>query len=92
MAQELAGLQERLEAREASLAQLKTSSGSVSALKASYDRVVGELAAERDSLQKERLQLMQVCLVELVCCQVVKGQLAAAAAATAATAAAVLLN
>ena len=60
VAQELAGLQERLEAREASLQQLQTTSGGVLALKANYDRVVGELAAERDTLQRERLQLMQV--------------------------------
>ena len=60
VAQELAGLQERLEARQASLQQLQSSSGGVLALKANYDRVVGELAAERDGLQRERLQLMQV--------------------------------
>ena len=59
MARELEGLQQRLEAKEASLAQLQSSSA-VLALKANYDRVVAELAAERDSLQKERLHLTQV--------------------------------
>ena len=59
MARELDGLQQRLEAKEASLAQLQSSSA-VLALKANYDRVVSELATERDSLQKERMHLTQV--------------------------------
>ena len=58
VARELQGLQERLEAKEASLAQLQTSSA-VLALKANYDRVIADLASERDGLQKERLQLTQ---------------------------------
>ena len=59
VARELDGLQQRLEAKEASLAQLQSSSA-VLALKANYDRVVSELATERDSLQKERMHLTQV--------------------------------
>lgn len=56
---ELEGLQRALEAREAQMAAIQSSS-SVLAIKASYERLVSELAVERDELQRERQQLLQV--------------------------------
>ena len=57
---ELEGLQKELEAREAQVAAIQSSTSSVLALKASYDRALADLAVERDQLQKERTQLLQV--------------------------------
>ena len=58
---ELEELQRALEAREAQMEAIQSSS-SVLALKKSYDRMVADLAVERDELQKERTQLLQVAL------------------------------
>ena len=62
---ELEDLQAALEAREAQMAAIQSSSSAL-ALKQSYDRVVAELAQERDELQKERTQLLQVLWL---CCR-----------------------
>ena len=55
----LEDLQRSLETKEAKLSELKTTS-SVLNMKANYDRVIAELAAEKDELAKEMADVNQV--------------------------------
>lgn len=64
----VAVMERQLAAKEARLAALAGAAGGGGGapgsggggLKAQYERVMGEMAAERDGLQKERMALMQV--------------------------------
>ncbi len=57
---EMDSLQNKLEAKEAQLAKILSGSGQVTALKQHYDRVLKDVASERDTLHKERAELVQV--------------------------------
>lgn len=54
-------LQHVLEAKEAQMQRVVNGTGQVSALKQHYDRVLTDLAGERDVLQADRTRLLQVC-------------------------------
>lgn len=53
-------LQHALEAKEAQMQRVVNGTGQVSALKQHYDRVLMDLAGERDVLQADRTRLLQV--------------------------------
>lgn len=53
-------LQRALEAKEAQMQRVVSGSGQVAVLKHHYDRVLTDLSSERDQLQKERTELLQV--------------------------------
>ena len=53
-------LQRALEAKEAQMQRVVSGSGQVAVLKQHYDRVLTDLSSERDQLQKERTELLQV--------------------------------
>ncbi len=57
---ELAALDAAHAARVADMEALTAGSSRVSAMTAHYDKVLADLAAERDSLQRERASLLQV--------------------------------
>jgi hypothetical protein len=57
---ELAALDAAHAARVADMEALAAGSSRVSAMTAHYDKVLADLAAERDSLQRERASLLQV--------------------------------
>ena len=59
---EMDRLQRALEAKQAQMQRVVTGSGQMSALKQHYDRMLTELAQERDHLQQERSQLLQASL------------------------------
>ena len=59
VANDLEQLQQALIAKESQMARVM-SDGHLATLKSHYDRVLGNLQAERDELQKERLKLLQV--------------------------------
>ena len=63
----LDALQRTLEGKEAEMARLAGGEGRVSALKAQFDAALAELAAERNALQRERGQLVQVPLGNDLC-------------------------
>lgn len=58
---EMDKLQHALEAKEAQMQRVVSGTGQVSALKQHYDRVLTDLAGERDMLQADRTRLLQVC-------------------------------
>ena len=58
---EMDKLQHALEAKEAQMQRVVNGTGQVSALKQHYDRVLTDLAGERDLLQADRTRLVQVC-------------------------------
>lgn len=58
---EMDKLQHALEAKEAQMQRVVNGTGQVSALKQHYDRVLMDLAGERDVLQADRTRLLQVC-------------------------------
>ena len=58
---EMDKLQHALEAKEAQMQRVVSGTGQVSALKQHYDRVLTDLAGERDVLQADRTRLLQVC-------------------------------
>ena len=60
---EMDKLQHALEAKEAQMQRVVNGTGQVSALKQHYDRVLTDLAGERDVLQADRTRLLQVCCV-----------------------------
>ena len=57
---EMDKLQHALEAKEAQMQRVVNGTGQVSALKQHYDRVLMDLAGERDVLQADRTRLLQV--------------------------------
>ena len=57
---EMDKLQHALEAKEAQMQRVVSGTGQVSALKQHYDRVLMDLAGERDVLQADRTRLLQV--------------------------------
>ena len=57
---EMDKLQHALEAKEAQMQRVVNGTGQVSALKQHYDRVLTDLAGERDVLQADRTRLLQV--------------------------------
>ena len=57
---EMDKLQHALEAKEAQMQRVVSGTGQVSALKQHYDRVLTDLAGERDLLQADRTRLLQV--------------------------------
>ena len=56
---EMDKLQHALEAKEAQMQRVVSGTGQVSALKQHYDRVLMDLAGERDVLQADRTRLLQ---------------------------------
>ena len=62
---EMTKLQQQLEAKEAQMQQVASGTSQVSALKQHYDRVLSDLAGERDQLQADRSRLLQVCVSAL---------------------------
>ena len=68
---EMDSLQRALEAKEAQMQRVVSGSGQVAVLKQHYDRVLTDLSSERDQLQKERTELLQVRPVHetLRCCE-----------------------
>lgn len=64
---EMTKLQQQLENKEAQMQRVASGTTQVSALKQHYDRVLSDLAGERDQLQADRSRLLQVC--RLVSCQ-----------------------
>ena len=64
MASELEKLQSILESKEAQMARVMSGDGQIASLRDRYDRMFTELQAERDELKKERMELLQVCLLE----------------------------
>ncbi len=63
MASELEKLQSILESKEAQMARVMSGDGQITSLRDRYDRMFTELQAERDELKKERMELLQVCLL-----------------------------
>lgn len=62
---EMTKLQQQLEAKEAQMQRVASGTSQVSALKQHYDRVLSDLAGERDQLQADRSRLLQVCCLSL---------------------------
>ena len=60
-------LQRALEAKEAQMQRVVSGSGQVAVLKQHYDRVLTDLSSERDHLQKERTELLQVRPASAIC-------------------------
>lgn len=59
-ATQLQQLQAALEGKEAQMARVLSGDGQIASLRKLYDQKLAELQAERDDLQKERLDLLQV--------------------------------
>ena len=64
---EMSKLQQQLEAKEAQMQRVASGTSQVSALKQHYDRVLSDLAGERDQLQADRSRLLQVCPLSSAC-------------------------
>lgn len=63
---ELAALDAAHAARVADMEALTAGSSRVSAMTAHYDKVLADVASERDSLQRERASLLQVYAHQIV--------------------------
>lgn len=60
--QKLEHLQRALDAKLSQMARVQAGDGQMANLRAHYDRVLKDLQCERDELQKDRLNLLLVCL------------------------------